>query len=117
MLTDNDGRHACAYVHRLVCEAFHGPAPDGCEVAHGDNDRANPSADNLRWATRRENVWDKDTHGTMLRGEAVGTAKLTEDEVIAIRTDGRTTAEVAADFGISGSWVGTIKRRKAWAHV
>lgn len=41
--------------HRLVCIAFHGPPPsDHHTVDHIDNDRNNNKADNLRWATRRE---------------------------------------------------------------
>jgi hypothetical protein len=116
-LTDEHGAHKCVYVHRLVCEAFHGPQPDGCEVAHGDNDRANAAASNLRWATRYENVWDKDRHGTMLRGESNPFSKLTEENVEAIRADRRTAKVIGNQYGISASWVGAIKSRKAWAHV
>ncbi|WP_449411892.1 HNH endonuclease signature motif containing protein [Methylobacterium komagatae] len=44
-------------VHRLVCEAFHGPAPTPeHQVAHADGTRWNARADNLRWATRTENT-------------------------------------------------------------
>ena len=46
-------------VHRLVCEAFNGPAPGPeYEVAHNDNTRANNVATNLRWATHYDNVQD-----------------------------------------------------------
>ena len=44
-------------VHRLVCEAFHGPAPDGMGVViHIDEDATNNNAANLRWGTQRENM-------------------------------------------------------------
>lgn len=56
-MTNN--RQKVAGVHRLVCEAFHGPRPDwDYEVAHGDHDKRNNSAANLRWATHRENIQD-----------------------------------------------------------
>lgn len=45
-------------VHRLVLEAFVGPAPDGCEVLHGDGTKINNHLSNLRWGTRSENMRD-----------------------------------------------------------
>lgn len=44
-------------VHRLVCEAFHGPAPKGMEIViHIDEDATNNKADNLKWGTQKENL-------------------------------------------------------------
>ena len=44
-------------VHRLVAEAFHGPAPfDGAVVMHLDENAANNRASNLKWGTQKENL-------------------------------------------------------------
>ena len=44
-------------VHRLVAEAFHGPAPfDGAVVMHLDENAANNRASNLQWGTQKENL-------------------------------------------------------------
>ena len=44
-------------VARLICEAFHGPAPDGASVCmHRDENAANNRADNLEWGTQKENL-------------------------------------------------------------
>ena len=44
-------------VHRLVCEAFHGPAPfHRAVVIHLDEDATNNKADNLKWGTQKENM-------------------------------------------------------------
>jgi hypothetical protein len=44
-------------VARLVCEAFHGPAPDGKPVCmHLDEDSRNNTPPNLRWGTQKENL-------------------------------------------------------------
>lgn len=44
-------------VHRLVCEAFHGPAPNPkMVVIHLDEDATNNRPENLRWGTQKENL-------------------------------------------------------------
>jgi hypothetical protein len=44
-------------VHRLVCEAFHGPPPfEAAIVMHIDDDPANNRPENLKWATQKENL-------------------------------------------------------------
>jgi len=44
-------------VARLVCEAFHGLAPEGKSVCmHLDEDSRNNSANNLAWGTQKENL-------------------------------------------------------------
>src|SRR5690348_3980218 len=44
-------------VARLVCEAFHGPAPqDEPCCLHCDENSANNRADNVRWGTQKENL-------------------------------------------------------------
>jgi hypothetical protein len=59
----SDGRFITVYknktykVHRLVCEAFHGPAPDNARYClHIDENAANNSPDNLKWGTQKENL-------------------------------------------------------------
>ena len=81
------GQKAILLVHRLVCEAFHGPAPTPQHhAAHGDGDRQNNLARNLRWATALENVGhDRKRHGRNPEGERNGRAKLTREDVAAIR--------------------------------
>ena len=44
-------------VARLVCEAFHGPAPEGKNVCmHLDENSRNNVPDNLGWGTQKENL-------------------------------------------------------------
>lgn len=44
-------------IHRLVCEAFYGPAPfEGAVVIHIDEDATNNKIENLRWGTQKENL-------------------------------------------------------------
>ena len=59
----HDGRFTTTYkgktykVARLICEAFHGPAPEDRPVCmHLDENAANNRADNLAWGTQKENL-------------------------------------------------------------
>jgi hypothetical protein len=75
-------------VHRLVLEAFIGPAPEGCEACHFPNkSRSDNRLSNLRWDTREHNQHDRVKHGTDIRGSDHGLAKLTESDVLAIRAE------------------------------
>lgn len=119
-------------VHRLVCEAFHGPPPGpDYQAAHEDGNTSNNRADNLSWKTPVENEADKIRHGTALagaralvaagalafRGEQNAQSKLTDDAVRAILADPRSHGKIAADYGVSGHAIWSIKAGKTWRHV
>lgn len=51
------GVHGKVYlVHRILWEMRHGPVPEGMEIDHKDGDRLNNARDNLRLASRAEQV-------------------------------------------------------------
>jgi hypothetical protein len=46
------------YMHRLICEAVHGPPPTPQHIAdHRDNNGLNNRGENLRWRTKQANSW------------------------------------------------------------
>jgi len=74
-----------AWVHQLVCVAFHGPRPSGIhQVAHIDGRTENNRADNLVWATRKENEAHKKLHGTALVRDRNHQTKINTRMVMAI---------------------------------
>jgi predicted DNA-binding protein (UPF0251 family) len=103
-------------VHRLVCEAFHGPPPPGTECAHGDGDALNNDADNLRWALHADNIADAIRHGTfhfvpVRSGEDHPNVKLSDKEVAEIRAmvaAGKSQRAVAAAMGVSQPYVSRL---------
>lgn len=60
-----NNRQFCKKIHRLVCEAFHGPPPHHSPVVrHLDGNPKNNTASNLAWGTHTENLLDSVAHGT-----------------------------------------------------
>lgn len=119
-----DRRRNTVKVAHLVLEAFIGPRPDGTESAHWpDTDVRNNAATNLRWTEHHDNILDKVRGGTVARGEGHGSAKLTEDDVRAIRAAYRPRQRgfgyiaTGRRFGISGNQVRLIVTRRNWGHV
>lgn len=106
-------------VSHLVAEAFIGPRPSGHEVAHCNGNSLDNSSSNLRYALPIENTHDKFHHGTLLRGERVGTAKLTEEqarEIINLRGKER-LIDLANRFGVRESAISRIQTGKRWRHL
>lgn len=56
------------YVHRLICEAFHGLCPeDKMEVDHINRDKSDNRPENLRWVTRSTNLRNTPLHDAVAR--------------------------------------------------
>lgn len=113
------GRGVC--VHRVVLEAFVGPAPEGMEACHNDGDPANNALSNLRWDTHAANNDDRFRHGTVPQGEHCGSSKLTEEAVKSIRAEyatGNTSCKkLGQKYGASQSTIHNIVRRSTWKHI
>lgn len=108
-------------VHILVARTFI-PNPEGKpEVAHNNGRKHDNEVENLRWATRKENNDDRFAHGTVLRGDQHPTRKLSQADVVDIRSryaaGGVFHRELAAEFGVTRECVGVVCRRERWAHV
>jgi hypothetical protein len=107
-------------VHALICEAFHGPKPEGCEVRHLNGDPGDNRAENLAWGTSAENKADMERHGTRARGERNGRAKLTPESVVEIRRssrDGARNSDLARRFGVDPKVIRKVLSRETWSHV
>ena len=114
-----DGERWATVRHIVVAVTFLPPRPSpDHEVRHRDGDKANCQPANLAWGTHEENEADKDRHGTRLRGERVGGAKLDSAAVRAIRERaGEPQQDLADEFGCTLSNISAIQLRKSWRHV
>lgn len=113
------GRSRTEYVHTMVCETFHGPRPEGMEVAHGNGDSADNRAENLSWKTPKDNAADRKAYGTYTRGETHDPAKLTEAQVLEIRALAGTLSqgEIGRRYGVSRGCINSIITRRNWKHI
>lgn len=114
-----DGRSTVAC--REVLLRTQGPPPSPRhQAAHAPVVCHNPSCVNprhLRWASPSENSADRHLDGTHHQGERVNGARLTVEQVVAIRADQRGHREIAMEYGIDTSHVSGIKSRRTWRHV
>ena len=103
--------------HRLAWIAFKGEIPDGLHVLHRCDTRCCVNPEHLFLGTNRDNIDDMLRKGRSRRGERHLDAKLTEEQVRAIRKDPRTHRELSAEYGVGYGVIGQIKRREIWKHV
>lgn len=106
-------------VHRLVAQAFIPNPENKPTVNHKDCNKKNNNVDNLEWATVMENVHHAHDNGLVpiRRGEENNKAKLTEVDVLAIRSSGMNNRELGELYGVHKSNIGYIRRKITWKHI
>lgn len=108
-------------VHRLVLLAFV-PNPSNLPwINHIDGNPMNNRLENLEWCSMSRNAqhaYDIGLKQKML-GSSNGRAKLTEEDVRAIRglAGKATQVELGKIYGVSQAQIGLIIRRDFWKHV
>lgn len=110
-----DGVRKTLAVHVLICSTFHGERPSRMHnAAHNDGVPTNCRADNLRWATYKENLADRHAHGTAPTGENQYGAKLTWDKVREIRASKDAPKVLAERYGVFPGHIRKILRNEKW---
>lgn len=111
-----DGKFKTWLVHRLVAVTFIGEPPsDKHEAAHGNGNRHDNRASNLRWALPVENMRDRDIHGTTARGIRNGRLRYDDAMVQSVRdlhASGMGYRRISASTGISRATVRSYILRK-----
>jgi len=114
-----DGKYKFRPVHRIVLEAFVGPAVGRC-ACHNNGNPSDNRLENLRWGTHGENATDMVSHGRSTKGVRNRHAKLDENRVREIRemwASGKNLRSIADEFGVTRGNVHLIVTRKTWGHV
>lgn len=112
--------------HRISWELHRGPIPKGIDVLHKCDTPCCVRPDHLTLGTHAENMADMvrkrrqargDALSAKVRGERNGHAKLTEDDVRAIRAATGTNQDIASRFGVKHVVISQIRSRTRWRHV
>jgi hypothetical protein len=105
---------------RLLCELTYGPPPSPeYDAAHHCDNRRCLNKKHLHWASKQENIAERDQRGRTYqpKGKLHPAAKLTEQQVLEIRASDMPLGEIATAFGISKSHACGIRKRTKWPHV
>lgn len=123
ILVEDSGIYKEIGVHRLVCAAFHGPAPEGKPwVNHKDGHKSQNSPDNLEWSSPSENARHSfDVLGNKVAmGSKHTCAKLCETDIPVIRNlrkNGMTLTGIGRIYGVDRVTIRQIFTGRSWAHV
>ena len=113
-----DGVTWTATVTRVVLEHKIGrPLNPGMRALHTCDNRPCCNPHHLYEGTPKQNSRDMSKRGRSTAGERQPNAKLTEDQVRAIRLDTRSQRLISREYGIAQSAVSMIKARRRWGHV
>lgn len=110
--------------HRLSYELAFGPIPAGdghhgvC-VCHRCDNRVCVNPAHLFLGDHAVNMADAAAKRRfpVKRGQRSHLAKLTDDDVRAIRDDRRLLTEIADDYGVSTTTISGVRRQMLWTHV
>lgn len=115
--------HKACRAHRVAWRIAYGPIPKGAMIRHSCDIKACVNPEHLLAGFHADNITDaiqRDRYKA-LRGEDHGGAKLTEEQVLAIRAEystGRVTQkQLAKKFGVNPANIGSIIRRVTWRHI
>jgi hypothetical protein len=106
------------HAHRFSWEMHYGPIPEGLLACHKCDVRCCVNPEHLFIGTYSDNANDmvRKGRGNPARGERARTARLTEEQVEAIRLDPRRLRIIGEEYGVDRSYIWKIKRAWHWKH-
>jgi hypothetical protein len=111
---DDNGVKRVRYLAELILTTFVCKRPKGAVVLYRDGDPKNCRLENLLWGTKKDKGAMSVARRTHAHGETHGKARLTAEQVAAIRTATGTQREVAKRFGVSRSTISMIQCGRNW---
>lgn len=93
---------------------------EGLIILHLCDNRLCINPEHLRAGTHADNCADKLSKNRQARGEKIGNAKLTDEDVKSIKKmlkNGRSRKYIARLFSVSSMCIGRIASGKTWRHI
>lgn len=108
------------YAHRISWELHNGPIADGLSVLHKCDNTRCVNHKHLFLGTPNDNSKDMVLKGRGARGITSGMSKLTEAEIIDIRSRPLywgIRADLGKEFNVSAPLISDIINRRIWRHI
>jgi len=114
--------HRTTIAHRLSYEIAHGVRlPSSTDVCHTCDIRCCVNPDHLFEGTRADNMRDCANKGRIkipgMMGEQLTQSVLTEEQVLAIRSSGKSQRALGREYGVDKGTIACIVHRKTWKHI
>lgn len=106
-----------AYAHRVSWAMRHGDLPSQMYVCHKCDTPSCINPDHLFAGLPRDNSIDAMAKGRTAFGRRVSSAKLSEDDVVAIFNSTGTCKSLGKKFGVSPSTISHIRRGEHWVRI
>lgn len=103
--------------HRVSWQIHFGPIPDGLFVLHRCDNMPCVNPAHLWLGTQLDNMRDRSAKGRAPIGEKAGLARLTEEQVRAIRLDMRSNSALGRTYGVHRKTIEYIRIRRTWKHL
>ena len=112
-------RQKTVRAHRASWELHNGPIPNGLHVLHKCDVRCCVNPDHLFLGTHLDNMRDRHLKGrsTGPKGSAAAKAKLSDADVVLIRSSKLPARELAESLGVNKSTIYSILNGRTWVHV
>lgn len=114
----DDGIVRKKYIHHLVAEHWLLKKENDVQIRHLNGNNQDNRLENLRYGTSKENNQDKIIHRTILDGEKNPMSKLTEKEVLLMRTiKNKSYKKIGEMFNVSPMTAYRAIKKEAWKNV
>jgi len=114
-----NGKVSLFLIHRLVAIAFLDNPNNYSFINHKNGIKSDNRLDNLEWCSASENLNHalNNSLRIMPKGERHHKAKLTEEQILKIRSSTLKQTELACIYNVNQQTISAIINKKKWKHI